>query len=220
MHRLLVLIMNPLDLYAVANDDYNNGLLNVLEITLDSNTPATGQCFNIFINPDTEVEEDETFTITITDSFSQVILSPTNSQATIIIVNDDGKYKLRVSANMLNDEISISANCDPPSLVNGAFILSNAGAPPSMLGDTANYSCNIGYQLNGASVLSCELGNVWSPEAPGTCQGIPISFIATKSTFTGMHMICVHKAEILYVFKTNQKSISIPLMYKSNKNII
>lgn len=52
-----------------------------------------GQCFDTFISADTQVEPDETFMITINDLFSQLNISPTSSQATITILNDDGKHE-------------------------------------------------------------------------------------------------------------------------------
>ena len=50
-----------------------------------------------------------------------------------------------------------------------------------MAGDTANYTCISGYEVAGDSVLTCQVGNVWSPTTPGTCQSGSVN-ISTDTT--------------------------------------
>ncbi|XP_064397086.1 uncharacterized protein LOC135343963 isoform X2 [Halichondria panicea] len=136
-------------------EDFDSSLLSAFNIVLDQNTPASGTCFSLPITVDQSVEPDETFQITInSNNDGQSQLSSTNSQAVVTITNDD-------------------AVCgDPPALTEGSFSLSTAGEVPSRRGDTAMYNCSIGYELMGDSLLTCQLGDVWSPASPGTCQGL------------------------------------------------
>ena len=71
--------------------------------------------------------------------------------------------------------ILLPAECpDPPELLDGSFALSDGGESitgTSPRDATATYSCSLGFDLVGADTLACQLGNVWSPTAPGSCQG-------------------------------------------------
>ena len=69
--------------------DYDPQLLVV--INLSSSTTSTGECISAAVLPDTVLEGNEKFTLTI-NSNAEVDLSPTMSQAQVVIINDDGKY--------------------------------------------------------------------------------------------------------------------------------
>ena len=165
----------------MADSDYDPTILDSITITIDQNTPAEGVCFNMPITPDSRVESDETFTISLDDNPGRITLNPTTRQASITIVNDDGKHLQYLSQAWLLSHflpesyqrptcLSLLAACPaPPELNNGDSALS--GGPPSMAGATATYTCDSGYELAGDSVLTCQVGDVWSPATPGTCQG-------------------------------------------------
>ena len=70
-----------------------------MDINLSSSTTSTGECISAAILPDDILEGDETFTLTI-NSNAEVDLSPTMSQAQVVIVNDDGEF---VGHNSKND---------------------------------------------------------------------------------------------------------------------
>ena len=44
----------------------------------------------------------------------------------------------------------------------------NVSAPSTTSGSEASYSCNTGYNMNGAATRTCEAGGTWSGTAP-TC---------------------------------------------------
>ena len=46
----------------------------------------------------------------------------------------------------------------------------------TMFGQTANYSCNTGYNLVGDSTRTCQATGNWSGSEP-TCQGMALVFI-------------------------------------------
>ena len=62
-----------------------------MDINLSSSTTSTGECISAAVLPDTILEGDETFTLTI-NSNAEVNLSPTLSQAQVVIINDDGEF--------------------------------------------------------------------------------------------------------------------------------
>ena len=76
----------------VNGSDYDPTLFESITITVDRNTPPEGACFNIPITPDSSVESDETFTISLDALPGRITLNATTSQALVTIVNDDGKY--------------------------------------------------------------------------------------------------------------------------------
>ena len=49
-------------------------------------------------------------------------------------------------------------------------------AAGTMFGQTANYSCNTGYNLVGDSTRTCQATGNWSGSEP-TCQGMALVFI-------------------------------------------
>lgn len=68
--------------------------------------------------------------------------------------------------------LSIAECPDPPELPNGSFSLSEAQTNgTSARGVIATYACSVGFGLDGEGTLTCQLGNIWSPSAPGICQG-------------------------------------------------
>ncbi|KAG7158260.1 Sushi, von Willebrand factor type A, EGF and pentraxin domain-containing protein 1-like 3 [Homarus americanus] len=73
-------------------------------------------------------------------------------------------------------------SCGPPQLPDYAIIEGEV----FLYGATANYSCREGYELQGASVLTCEANGEWSSEAP-TCApvscGSPTHFPHTLIRF-------------------------------------
>ena len=69
-------------------------VVSTVSLTIEPTTPGISkrstiltQCTTIMILPDTIVEEDETFTISLSTRDSQVNLSPSNM--TVVIVNND-----------------------------------------------------------------------------------------------------------------------------------
>ena len=63
--------------------------------------------------------------------------------------------------------LSTVVDCGPlPGPANGQ--VSTTG---TTLGQTANYSCNTGYNLVGNRTRTCQATGVWSGSAP-TCQGV------------------------------------------------
>ncbi|XP_064387701.1 sushi, von Willebrand factor type A, EGF and pentraxin domain-containing protein 1-like isoform X3 [Halichondria panicea] len=71
---------------------------------------------------------------------------------------------------------------DPPTIPNGSRIFTG-----TTFGDTAIYTCNIGYQLSGAATMICQASGSWST-AP-TCTPVPCGSPPTipngSRTFTG-----------------------------------
>ena len=57
-----------------------------------------------------------------------------------------------------------------------------------MAGDTTNYTCISGYELVGDSVLTCQVGDVWSPTTPGTCQGGSVNIMLGTDTAQENHI--------------------------------
>ena len=51
-----------------------------------------------------------------------------------------------------------------------------------MAGDTASYTCISGYEVDGDSVLTCRVGDVWSPNTPDICQGGSIYVMIENNT--------------------------------------
>ncbi|XP_063877551.1 sushi, von Willebrand factor type A, EGF and pentraxin domain-containing protein 1-like isoform X4 [Scylla paramamosain] len=58
-------------------------------------------------------------------------------------------------------------SCGPPSLPDNAFV----DAVTFVYGSTANYTCRVGYVMQGEGVLHCEADGTWSSEAP-TCTPV------------------------------------------------
>ena len=54
--------------------------------------------------------------------------------------------------------------CSLPNPVNGQVEFNDA-----RVGSVANYSCNVGYTLNGTSTRTCEADGEWSGDPP-TCD--------------------------------------------------
>ena len=68
--------------------------------------------------------------------------------------------------------LSIAECPDPPELIDGSSSLSTGESTGTFPRDaTATYSCSIEFDLVGVDTLTCQLGNVWSPAAPGSCIG-------------------------------------------------
>ncbi len=59
-----------------------------------------------------------------------------------------------------------SGGCPSLSLIvsNGIVIVNS-----TLVGDTASYSCNPGYAVDGAAVLTCQMNSSWNNEVP-TCR--------------------------------------------------
>ena len=89
MHGVCDLQISSYALCTAADNDYNSELL--LDINLSSSTTSTGECISATVLPDTIVEGDETFTLSINSNVEGNI-SPTMSQALVVIVNDDSKF--------------------------------------------------------------------------------------------------------------------------------
>ena len=60
-------------------------------VTLTFNGTSTTTCTDIFITPDDDYEGNETFSVSLTTTDSNVTLNPDRSQVTI--TDDDGKTK-------------------------------------------------------------------------------------------------------------------------------
>ena len=65
-----------------------------MDINLSSSTTSAGECISAAILSDTILEGNETITLTI-NSNAEVNLSPTMSQAQVVIINDDGELICR-----------------------------------------------------------------------------------------------------------------------------
>ncbi len=72
------------------NSDFDPSLLSAVTLQLNQNTPSTGRCFEVPITTDIIVEPDETFTMSINPN-QDVEFGDANGEATVTIVNDDGK---------------------------------------------------------------------------------------------------------------------------------
>ena len=80
---------NIFTICTAADNDYDPSIL--VDIDLSSSTTSMGECISAAVIPDSVLEGDERFTLTINGN-PEVNLSPTMSQAQIVIVNDDGKF--------------------------------------------------------------------------------------------------------------------------------
>ena len=68
--------------------------------------------------------------------------------------------------NMSNIIIIVVVNCgSPPDITNGTFDI-NRG---TTFGSVAVYSCDVGFNLNGGAIISCQANGTWSGPIP-TCN--------------------------------------------------
>ena len=77
--------------------DYNSG-----PYTVQFNVGVTNSSFNVMINNDNVLENDETFNLNInTSSLPSGVAIVSPDQATVTIPANDGKCKLRIFKNVL-----------------------------------------------------------------------------------------------------------------------
>lgn len=113
-------------------------------VTLDSMTPASGECSTISITQDAIEEGRETFSVTLTPGVrAQVVEGRGTAQVLIVDL------------------------CDTlPAPDNG-----NIEASVRTVGSVATYSCSSEFVINGVSERNCQADGTWSGIAP-TCLGI------------------------------------------------
>lgn len=75
---------------------------------------------------------------------------------------------------------------DLPVVVNGNISYSLPSAPQHPHGTVANYTCDIGYTLNGISNPLCDDG-VWTSNA--TCESVPLGKLSYNGSYNYMPLL-------------------------------
>ncbi|KAM4650681.1 beta-2-glycoprotein 1-like isoform 2-T2 [Discoglossus pictus] len=112
----------------------------------------------------------------------------------------DGKWSLVASCDAIPDSV---ASCDPPPTIENGYITEQVSA--FWVGNSVQYECNFGFELEGHVVSECLEDSTWSHPAP-TCRQI---FCPPPPEIKDGRLIAVTKTEY---------PVSEEIYYLCNKN--